>query len=169
MSIPSTCCCHLLLAAAPPAGARRCDDRRLPDHDGGAAGWAGCARSQPSVDAGDVEGVGAAREHAQGVSLGELGQADGALGGGGGGGARRRAEGYAGQRIDGLLLEPLGRGLLLIIPAGGVAPAAGAAGDDETEAEDADERAEQPGEDEDHVRVEGVRRRARAGRWRFDE
>lgn len=119
------------------------------DDDSGAAGGAGGARAEPGVDACDVEGVAAAGEHAQRVAVGELVEADGAVGGGGSG------EWRGGQRVDGLLLQAL-----LCLPlvweriaaaaddaatgSGGGAPAAaaGAAGD-EGETEHTDKRAEE--------------------------
>jgi len=151
--------------AAPPAGAAGRHDGRLRQllgrggDDAGAAGGAGGTRAEPGVDAGHVEGVVAAREHAQRVALGELGEADGAVRGGGGGGG----EGHGGQRVDGLLLETFGwRSLLLLRGRRGggrpaAAEAAGAAGD-EGEAEHADERAQEGRQDDHHVGVHRHRR-----------
>ena len=147
-------------AAAAPLAGRQLGGEHAP------AGRAGGVPAQPRVDAGGVERVAALRQHAHGLAVLELGEADGAL-------VRpfpRRLAAVGDvrdrrQRAQHLLLDALVRhGLARRRPA----PRARAPGD-EAEAKDADERAEQPGEDEDHVRVEGVRRRARAGRWRFDE
>jgi hypothetical protein len=148
-------------AAAPLAG------RQLGGQHA-AAGRAGGVPAQPRVDAGGVERVAALRQHAHGLAVLELGEADGALVRpfpcrlAAVGDVRDRR-----QRAQHLLLDALVRGGRRP-DRRDPAPRARAPGD-EAEAEDADERAEQAGEDEDHVRVEGVRRRARAGRRRFDE
>ena len=154
-------------AAAAPLAGRQLGGQHAP------AGRAGGVPAQPRVDAGGVERVAALRQHAHGLAVLELGEADGAL-------VRpfpRRLAAVGDvrdrrQRAQHLLLDALVRGGRARRRPGrrGPAPRARAPGD-EAEAKDADERAEQPGEDEDHVRVEGVRRlrRARAGRRRFDE
>jgi hypothetical protein len=129
-------------------------------------------RAQPRVDAGGVEPVAALRQHAHGLAVLELREADGALVVAlllhrlaAVGDVRDRR-----KRAQHLLLDALVRGScgsLWRPSTGGGGPAARArAPCDEAEAEDAHERAEEAGEDEDHVRVEGVRRRAGG---RFDE
>jgi hypothetical protein len=155
--------------AAAPLGGGQVDGQHP------AAGRAGGVRAQPRVDAGGVERVAALRQHAHGLASLELGEADGALVGPSLRGRRRLAavgdvrDGR--ERAQNLLLDAPVRGFggVRLRPAGlgGPAPRARAPGD-EAQAEDADQRAEQAGEDEDHVRVDGVLRRARAG-GRFDE
>lgn len=49
------------------------------DDDDAAAGRAGGVRAEPGVDAGDVEGVAAPRQHPELLPGGQVGQADGAL------------------------------------------------------------------------------------------
>jgi hypothetical protein len=131
-------------------------------------------RAQPGVDAGGVKAVAALRQHAHGLAVLELREADGTLvrlllcrGGLAAVGdvCDRR------KRAQHLLLDALVRGGDLPRPASGSGgPAPGArAPCHEAEAEDADERAEQAGEDENHVRVEGVRLRGRRADGRFDE
>jgi hypothetical protein len=152
-------------AAAAPLGGGQVDGQHP------AAGRAGGVRAQPRVDAGGVERVAALRQHAHGLASLELGEADGALVGPS---LRLAAVGDVRdgrERAQHLLLDAPVRGFggARLRPAGlgGPAPRARAAGD-EAQAEDADQRAEQAGEDEDHVRVDGVLRRARAC-GRFDE
>lgn len=145
------------------APARHHHRRRGLCGDPGAAGGAGGARPEPRIDAADVEAVAAPRQHAQVLPVGELREAYHALGRRGG---ERGAEGDGGERVDGLPLEALGRR----VGRGGAAAcaAACAASGDEGEAEDADERAEEGGQDDHHVGVHGQRllllRRQR--RWR---
>jgi hypothetical protein len=127
-------------------------------------------RAQPRVDAGGVEPVAALRQHAHGLAVLELREADGALV------VSLLLAAVADvrdrrKRAKHLLLDALvvrgNCGSLWRPSTGGGGPAARArAPCDEAEAEDAHERTEEAGEDEDHVRVEGVRRRAGG---RFDE
>lgn len=127
--------------------------------------------SEPGVDACDVEGVATLRQHAELLPGGEVGQADSAL-------ILQpfplsRATGSGdGERVDGLLLQAFPREVRSRVDAGGgrgggaVSAAAGASRD-EGEADDADEGAEEGGQDDHHVGVDGDRgrgRRRRAGR-----
>lgn len=141
-------------AAAPLAGGHLGGDEHA------AARRARRVRAQPRVDAGGVEAVVALRQHAHGLPVLKLHEADGAL--------LRLAAAAVGdvrhgrERPQHLLLDALVRrggataaAASRCPAAGGPRPAARArAPGDEAEAEDADERAEQPGEDDDEVRVE---------------
>jgi hypothetical protein len=144
-----------------------------------AAGGAGRVAAQPLVDAAGVEGVAAVGQHARGLALLELRQADGALrrlprlpfaaaaaaASGGGGGCDVR---HGGDPAEHRLLDaPVGRrrrSSSSSLLRAGPAPAARAPRH-EADAEDGDERAEQRGEHDDDVVVVGpVRpRRRRAG------
>jgi hypothetical protein len=130
-----------------------------------AARGAGRVAAQPFVDAGGVESVAALGQHAHGLAVLELGEADGAL--------RRRGlrlrlasvarEGRrdvrdGGDRAEHRLLDaPVGCGRLRLRRA--AAPAR--APRDEADGEDADEHAEERGEDDDDVVVVGGARRRR--------
>jgi hypothetical protein len=119
--------------------------------------------SEPGVDAGNVEGVAALRQHAELLPGGEVGQAYSALillpfplsrGSG------------DGERVDGLFLQASPREMRSRVDAGGgrgrsaVSAAAGASRD-EGEADDADEGAEEGGQDDHHVGVDGDHGRGR--------
>jgi hypothetical protein len=142
-----------------------------------AAGGAGRVAAQPLVDAGGVEGVAALGQHARGLALLELRQADGALhrlrvrvpfasaaaaASSGGGGCDVR---HGGDPAEHRLLDaPVGRRRSSSLLRAGPAPAARAPRH-EADAEDGDERAEQRGEHDDDVVVVGPVRpsRRRAG------
>lgn len=88
-----------------PTMRRRCCRGGAADHEHTAAGGAVGVSREPRVDAADVESVAAVRQDADLVALRELGEADGAL---------REAAAHSrggvrhlGQRLEGLLLEPL--------------------------------------------------------------
>jgi hypothetical protein len=158
-----------LPAAVPSVGPRAAAAAllagRQPEGQDPAAGGAGGVPAQPLVDAGGVEAVPAGGQHAHGLALLELRQADGAL-------LRRRgrlprllvAAAGGGVRHGGDLAEhrlldaPVGGGGL---PAGPAAPAG--APRHEADAEDGDHRAEQRGEHDHHVVVAGDVRPGPAG------
>ncbi|CAL9083234.1 unnamed protein product, partial [Musa textilis] len=143
--------CELAMSAAVAAACavlRAVVEQRPP------AGRAGGVGSQPLVDAPDVEPVVAPREHPDLLAVGELGEADGAVGGGdvGPGAVHRHRD--AAERP---LLEPRRRqpgGRLL----GGLErqppPAPQRAPHDGVQPQREDEGAEQRRQDDDHVGVE---------------
>ena len=150
---------HSSLALAAALGLGRPLIGGVADDEDAAARGAGGVGGEPGVDARDVEGVAALRQHADLLPGRELRQADGAL--------RQDLRlrhgvlvGEARQRPERLLLEPPPGGGL----GGGGRPGAGArAPRDGGETHDADERAEECREDDDHVGVDGQRAR-RLGR-----
>ncbi|CAL9049658.1 unnamed protein product [Musa banksii] len=143
--------CELAMSAAVAAACavpRAMVEQRLP------AGRAGGVGSQPLVDAPDMEPVVAPREHPDLLAVGELGEADGAVGGGDVGPGAVHRHGDAAERP---LLEPRRRqpgGRLL----GGLErqppPAPQRAPHDGVQPQREDEGAEQRRQDDDHVGVE---------------
>lgn len=119
-------------------------------------------RSEPGVDAADVEAMSALRQHSDFVSGGELREADRAV--------RKldrrfRCGGELGEGAEDLLLDAFvgggGRRLGSSVGGGEAEAAETAAAGDGDEAEDADESAEEGGEDDDEVGIDdgGVRGR----------